>query len=46
MNDRHILDGVGEFLTDNQKDSAKVKLRLETIALLKLRKAGAGSSLA
>lgn len=38
MNNRHILDGVGEFLTSSQKDSAKAKLRQETIALLKLRK--------
>jgi predicted nucleotidyltransferase component of viral defense system len=38
MNNRRILDGMGEFLTDSQKDSAKAKLRLETIALLELRK--------
>lgn len=37
MNNRHILDGVGELLTDSQKDWAKAKLRDETIALLKLR---------
>jgi len=37
MNNRHILDGVGEFLTTSQKDWAKAKLREETIALLKLR---------
>ena len=41
MNNRRILDGVGEFLTDSQKDSVKAKLRQETIALLKLREAGA-----
>lgn len=41
MNNRRILDGVGEFLTDSQKDSAKAKLRQETIALLKLREEGA-----
>ena len=37
MNNRHILDGVGELLTTSQKDWAKAKLRDETIALLKLR---------
>ncbi len=37
MNNRNILDGVGELLTERQKDWAKAKLREETIALLKLR---------
>lgn len=37
MDNRRILDGVGELLTTNQKDWAKAKLREETIALLKLR---------
>ncbi len=37
MSNRHILDGVGEFLTPSQKDWAKAKLREDTIALLKLR---------
>jgi predicted nucleotidyltransferase component of viral defense system len=37
MDNRHILDGVGELLTTSQKDWAKSKLREETIALLKLR---------
>lgn len=37
MNNRHILDGVGELLTEGQKDWAKAKLREETIALLQLR---------
>jgi len=40
MEDRHILDGVGEFLTTSQKDWARAKLREETIALLKLRLEG------
>lgn len=40
MNNRRILDGVGEFLTDSQKDWAKAKLRQETIALLTLRMEG------
>ena len=40
MEDRHILDGVGEFLTAGQKDWARAKLREETIALLKLRLEG------
>jgi predicted nucleotidyltransferase component of viral defense system len=37
LNNRHILDGMGEILTANQKDWAKVKLKEETIRLLKLR---------
>lgn len=37
MSNRHILDGVGEFLMSSQKDWAKAKLREETISLLKLR---------
>ncbi|OGH38557.1 hypothetical protein A3F59_01915 [Candidatus Roizmanbacteria bacterium RIFCSPHIGHO2_12_FULL_38_13] len=37
VNNRHILDGVGELLTQNQKDWAKSKLKDETISLLKLR---------
>lgn len=37
LSNRHILDGVGELLTSNQKDWAKAKLREETISLLKLR---------
>ena len=38
LNDRRILDGVGEFLTPSQKDWAKAKLKQETIALLTFRK--------
>jgi len=37
MNNRKILDGLGEFLTENQKDWARTKLREETIFLLKAR---------
>ncbi len=37
MDNRHIIDGVGELLTISQKDWAKAKLREETIVLLKLR---------
>jgi len=37
MSNRHILDGVGELITAGQKDWAKLKLREETISLLKLR---------
>lgn len=37
MNNRHILNGIGELLTQNQKDWAKAKLKEETIGLLKLR---------
>jgi len=34
MNNRHILDGLGELLGDAQKDWARAKLRTETIFLL------------
>lgn len=34
MNDRHILDGLGELLTESQKDWARAKLRSETVFLL------------
>lgn len=37
MNNRHILDGLGELLTQSQKDWARQKLRTETIFLLKAR---------
>jgi len=35
MDNRHILDGLGEMFTDPQKDWARAKLRTETIFLLK-----------
>ncbi|MCZ2127966.1 MAG: nucleotidyl transferase AbiEii/AbiGii toxin family protein [Anaerolineales bacterium] len=38
MSNRHILRGVGELLTENQKNWARANLREETIALLKLRR--------
>lgn len=37
MNNRHILDGLGELLTQSQKDWARQKLRTETVFLLKAR---------
>lgn len=37
MNDRRILDGLGEFLTEAQKDWARAKLRTETVFLLRAR---------
>ncbi len=37
IDNRHILDGLGEFLTESQKDWARAKLRTETIFLLKAR---------
>lgn len=37
MSNRNILDGLGEFLTEPQKDWARAKLRTETIFLLKAR---------
>jgi predicted nucleotidyltransferase component of viral defense system len=35
MDNRHILDGLGELITDAQKDWARAKLKQETIFLLK-----------
>ena len=37
LGDRHILDGMGELLSQAQKDWAKAKLKEETISLLQLR---------
>ena len=37
MNNRNILDGLGDLLTEPQKDWARAKLRVETIFLLKAR---------
>ena len=37
MNNRNVLDGLCEFLTESQKDWARAKLRDETIFLLKAR---------
>lgn len=36
MNNRHILDGLGELLTEPKKDWARAKLRMDTIFLLKV----------
>lgn len=36
MDNKHILDGLGELLTDSQKDWVRTKLKNETIFLLKL----------
>lgn len=36
MDNRHILDGLGELLTESQKDWARAKLKFETIFLLRL----------
>jgi hypothetical protein len=35
MDNRRILDGLGELITDAQKDWARAKLKEETIFLLK-----------
>ncbi len=35
MNNKHILDGLGDFLTESQKDWARAKLRTETIFMLR-----------
>ncbi|TSC61942.1 MAG: Uncharacterized protein G01um101448_419 [Parcubacteria group bacterium Gr01-1014_48] len=37
MDNKHILDGLGDFLTGPQKDWARAKLRTETIFLLRAR---------
>lgn len=37
MNNRNILDGLGDLLTEPQKDWARAKIRTETIFLLKAR---------
>ncbi len=37
MNNRNILDGLGDLLTEPQKDWARAKLRTETTFLLKAR---------
>lgn len=36
MDNKHILDGLGELLTESQKDSARVKLKSDTIFILKV----------
>jgi len=36
MDNKHILDGLGELLTDSQKDWARAKLRTDTIFQLNL----------
>ncbi|MFA5995220.1 MAG: nucleotidyl transferase AbiEii/AbiGii toxin family protein [Patescibacteria group bacterium] len=36
LDNRHILDGLGELLIESQKDWAKAKLKSDTIFLLKL----------
>ncbi len=37
MNNKHILDGLGDFLANPQKDWARANLRTETIFLLRAR---------
>ena len=37
MDNKHILDGLGDFLTEPQKDWARAKLKEDTIFLLKAR---------
>jgi hypothetical protein len=37
MNNRDILVGLGELLTESQKDWARAKLKEETIFLLKAK---------
>ncbi len=36
MDNKHILDGLGELLSDSQKDWARAKLKSDTIFLLKV----------
>jgi predicted nucleotidyltransferase component of viral defense system len=44
MDNRHILDGLGELITEPQKDWARNKLKSETIFLLKVALASEKSS--
>ena len=37
LENKHVLDGLGDFLSEPQKDWARAKLRTETIFLLKAR---------
>lgn len=37
LDNKHVLDGLGDFLTEPQKDWARAKLKSETIFLLKAR---------
>ncbi len=39
LDNKYILDGLGDFLTEPQKDWARAKLKSETIFLLKARRA-------
>ena len=36
FNDHNILDGLGELITEKQKDWVRKKLKMETLFLLKL----------
>ena len=36
VDNKHILDGLGELLSDSQKDSARAKLKIDTVFLLKV----------
>ncbi|MEN9523962.1 MAG: hypothetical protein RL536_31 [Candidatus Parcubacteria bacterium] len=36
LDNKHILDGLGELLSDSQKDSTRAKLKADTIFLLKV----------
>ncbi len=36
MDNKHILDGLGELLSDSQKDSTRAKLKSDTVFLLKV----------
>jgi len=36
MDNKHILDGLGELLSESQKDSTRAKLKADTIFILKL----------
>ena len=42
MDNKHILDGLGELLTDSQKDWVRARLKEETIFLLKVKIDGLG----
>lgn len=42
MDNGHILDGLGELLTEPQKDSARAKLKADTLFQLKLMRSNEG----
>lgn len=42
IDNKHVLDGIGELISDSQKDSARAKLKTDTIFLLKVMEENEG----